>query len=106
MSLVLLVGAGLLVRSFVGLQRMPLGFDPYGLVAIDVLLPPSPGTDAVTRRTSAGMLLERFRSTPGVIEAAIGTMPGEPYRVIGDTLLTDVSPMGLSTAVSTTESCR
>ena len=76
-SLVLLVGAGLLARSFVGLERMPLGCDPRGLVSINVLLPPriAPAR-RVALRTA---IIERLRAIPGVAEAAVGTLPGDGY---------------------------
>jgi len=38
-ALVLLIGAGILVRSFLALQRVPLGFDPQGAITYDVHLP-------------------------------------------------------------------
>src|SRR5207244_9093324 len=38
MSLVLLVGAGLLVRSFAALQAAPLNFEPQGLVSTNVMM--------------------------------------------------------------------
>jgi putative ABC transport system permease protein len=41
LSLVLLISAGLLMRSFVGLQRLNLGFNPEGLVTAHVDLPDS-----------------------------------------------------------------
>jgi putative ABC transport system permease protein len=80
LSLVLLVGAGLLLRSFVALQRMPLGFEPRGLLAIDFHTRWSPQPDERIALRSA--LLERVRAAPGVTEAAIGTMPGDPNTAV------------------------
>jgi len=83
MSLVLLVGAGLLVRSFVALQQMPLGFQPHGLVAADILvrLPRNLSMDARAARRDA--LLERLRATPGITEASVGMMPGLGWMGLG-----------------------
>ena len=39
LATVLLVGAALLVRSLLELQRVPLGFDPDGVVAFQISLP-------------------------------------------------------------------
>jgi putative ABC transport system permease protein len=81
---VLLVDAGLLVRSFMAIQSTPLGFDPHGLVAVETFLLGGPFAEA---RASARAVLDRVRATPGVTDAAIGTMPGEPFHS-NDTLRT------------------
>ncbi|HEV7992857.1 MAG TPA: ABC transporter permease [Gemmatimonadaceae bacterium] len=76
-SLVLLVGSGLLVRSFAALQRMPLGFDPRGLVYTDVLLG---GREFRHRKLEfRDAIVERLRALPGVTGVAIGVMPGKGY---------------------------
>lgn len=101
MSLVLLIGAGLLVRSFVALQQIPLGFDPHGLVTLDVMLPrPSrQGLPAERRRALRAALLERLRAVPGVMDAAVGTLPGDAYGGI-DSLVTEPDANGYSRSVS------
>jgi putative ABC transport system permease protein len=76
MSLLLLVGAGLLVRSFVALQHTPLGFDPHGLASVQVIFHRLP-RDQVPGQQKA--VLEQLRAIPGVTDAAIGGMPGEAY---------------------------
>jgi putative ABC transport system permease protein len=78
LSLVLLIGAGLLVRSFAALQAMPVNFEPRGLVAANVMFPPTwtPDVRAARRKD----LLHRLRATPGVSEASIGMMPGLGWR--------------------------
>ena len=72
-SLVLLVGAGLLARSFLELQRVRLGFEPNGLATVSAMInaPPTSGRHT-TIRTRA---LDRARSVPGVVDAAMGAMP-------------------------------
>ena len=65
-SLVLLVGSGLLVRSFAALRRMPLGFEPRGLVYTDVLtgglaLPRSSGGNARCHRPAPSRASRRNR---------------------------------------------
>ena len=96
MAQVLLVGAGLLLASFVASQRVPLGFETKGRVAADLNLPP----DTYLRQSAAGgfsvdtsqkiafvdAVLERLRRAPGVRAAAAGfTSPltGAPNRGIG-----------------------
>jgi hypothetical protein len=39
-ALVLLIGAGLLLSSLARLQRVEPGFDPDGVVTVEVMLPP------------------------------------------------------------------
>ena len=80
LSLVLLVGAGLLFRAFTVLQRTSLGFEPRGLVSISVLTPPgtvAPEERVALRRT----VLERIRAVPGVAAVAVGTLPGMGFAV-------------------------
>jgi putative ABC transport system permease protein len=80
-SLVLLVGSGLLVRSFAALERMPLGFEPRGLVYTDVLLGGRRFQDH--RIAMRDAVVERLRTLPGVTGVAIGTMPGKGYGTFG-----------------------
>jgi len=65
LALVLLVGAGLLVRSAIALQRVPPGFDPHGLLVADVALPAS----RYPTDTSLTAAFER-------ISAAVQSIPG------------------------------
>jgi putative ABC transport system permease protein len=80
-SLVLLVGAGLLVRSFAALQEMPLGFEPRGLVYVEVLLGTGQARDR--RLPLRAAVLQRLRSLPGVTDVGVGIMPGKGWRVMG-----------------------
>jgi putative ABC transport system permease protein len=83
MSLVLLVGAGLLVRSFIALQRMPLGFEPRGLVYADVMMVGRRDWSLELRAARQNEILERLRAIPGVTEASIGMMPGQGWMAMG-----------------------
>ena len=86
MSLVLLAGAGLLVRSFARLQAVDPGFDPRGLLTTRVSLP-----DVHYRYRDQGpkiaafyrLLDERLRALPGVRAVGATTAPplsGTPLR--------------------------
>ena len=81
MSLVLLAGAGLLVRSWIGLQAMPLGFEPRGLAEVEVLfhLPPTSANREARAAALRQAILARLRGIPGVVDAAVGTLPGDAY---------------------------
>jgi putative ABC transport system permease protein len=72
-TVVLVVTAGIFIRSFIGLTRIPIGFDPRDTVALRVALTgPRYGSDAQVRGYAAA-LLERARATPGVRDAAIAS---------------------------------
>jgi predicted permease len=82
LSLVLLIGAGLLVRSFIGLQRMPLGFQPHGLVSADVMFSFRREWTPAQREARRNELLDRLRAVPGVTDVGIGMMPGQGWRAL------------------------
>jgi putative ABC transport system permease protein len=83
MSLVLLVGASLLIRSFVGLQNMPLGFEPRGLVSADVMLSFRREWTPADRAARRDAFLQQVRAIPGVTGVSIGMMPGgQGWRVL------------------------
>ena len=94
-SLVLLVSSGLLVRSFVELQRMPLGFEPRGLLYTDVLIGWSRNRDR--KLVVRDQIVERLRALPEVTGVAIGTMPGKGY--IGAGLLAETDRAGQATEI-------
>jgi len=70
MSLMLLSGAGLLIRSFLRLQNVEHGFKPEGLLLAEVQLPRGPYDTAEKRARFFAELQRRFRSLPGIIDAA------------------------------------
>ncbi len=70
-ALVLLVAAGLLIRSMIELQRVRPGFDPTNVLSARIALPPSSYQQAERiRLTFARILLETGR-IPGVKSAAL-----------------------------------
>jgi len=83
---VLLVGAALLLRSFVGLQGVDPGFSPRGILTARVTLPRSRYDDPSRQVAFAQTLLERARELPGVASAALTTDApvddGLPYWAI------------------------
>ena len=83
LSFVLLIGAGLLVRSLWELQRVDTGFDPSRVIAAEVSLPPDRYKSREEIAQFWTQLLERVRAIPGVESAAATTL--FPLRGGGDT---------------------
>ncbi len=76
LSLVLLVGAGLMIQSFLRLRRVNIGLEPKNLLTATVILPRAKYKEADQRRTFYKQLLERVRTLPGVQNAAVtSTLP-------------------------------
>ncbi|MGB7186148.1 MAG: ABC transporter permease, partial [Candidatus Acidiferrales bacterium] len=65
-SFVLLAGAGLLIRSLINLQRVPLGMDTSGVITAEIELNPRLYTDASRRLNFFETIEQRLRQLPGV----------------------------------------
>jgi putative ABC transport system permease protein len=69
-SCVLLVGAALLLRSFIALTRVDRGYDPSNLLTARLAFPPD---YSIQRRTALlDHVVERVRTLPGIQTAAYG----------------------------------
>jgi putative ABC transport system permease protein len=75
LALALLVSAGLIMRSFLRLQAVPLGFAPENVLTMQISVPTSKYKEPEQRVNFFHQLLEQLRSTPGVIDAAAITQP-------------------------------
>jgi predicted permease len=82
MSVVLLISAGLLVRSVVYLQNVDVGFDTTNLFAAQLALPRGRYEEPQSRDVLADQLLDRIRSMPGVA-AATQAFVAPPNQVTG-----------------------
>jgi putative ABC transport system permease protein len=69
LAVVLVVGAGLLVRSLAYLYAVDPGFRPQHVLTAPMLLLPSKYGDPVRRVAVLGQILERLRAIPGVTAA-------------------------------------
>jgi putative ABC transport system permease protein len=72
LALVLLASAGLLVESFLRLQRVPAGFDPAKVVTARIALPSASYPKPEDSTGFIKKLLERVSVLPGVQSAAAG----------------------------------
>jgi putative ABC transport system permease protein len=70
LGVVVLVGAGLLLRSFLQLTRVPVGFEPRGVLTLRVSLPPARYTALSARAAFYTDVAERLRALPGARSAA------------------------------------
>ena len=84
LSLVLLVGAGLLVKSFQHLREVRPGFNPAGVLTMSISLPYAKYPEDAQRVQFFERLLENVRNVPGVQSAgAVLSLPlrGSNYAV-------------------------
>jgi putative ABC transport system permease protein len=72
-SFVLLTGAGLMVRSFLQLQKVDPGFTPERVFAVGISLNWSKYQNAADYAAVSRRLLERVQSQPGVASAAVAS---------------------------------
>jgi predicted permease len=89
-AIVLLVGAGLMLRSFLALQAVDPGFNPRGVVTMEVSVAGTRQAAPARRAALYRELVERLAAAPGVVAAgAINHIPiagdiwGYPYAVEG-----------------------
>jgi putative ABC transport system permease protein len=73
LALVLLVGAGLLLRSFAALQRVETGFDPSSMLVVDLPLSPVTYAQHLARTSMVERTIERAASLPGARRVAMTT---------------------------------
>jgi putative ABC transport system permease protein len=70
LSVVLLIGAGLVIRSFWQLMKVNSGFDPHHVLAMGLSLPESKYPEGPARVNFYHQLLEKVHALPGVESAA------------------------------------
>ncbi len=97
LSVVLLVGAGLLLRSVVKLQYTDIGFDPNNLVAMELASGPSSArfTPAGRRRSElvAAQLEERVRALAGVVDVTRANVVPPGFAITMSDFEIDVHPL-------------
>jgi putative ABC transport system permease protein len=73
LALVLLIGAGLMIRSFAALQQVRPGFDPSGVLTFRIAMPPAKYPRPDARLALLRQMEEQLRAIPGVNEVAFAT---------------------------------
>jgi putative ABC transport system permease protein len=82
LSLVLLVGAGLMIKSFVRLSEVETGFDSQNMLTAQINLPQSRYDDGQQQAAFFRQVLERIEALPGV--ESVGAVLPLPFT--GDSL--------------------
>jgi putative ABC transport system permease protein len=90
LALVLLSGAGLLMRSFYHLQSMDPGFDPHGMLTFQTSLPETKYPSNEARAAFYQRALERIRTMPGVTAAGAAQI----FPLAGDDYILSFVQMG------------
>ncbi len=90
LALMLLIGAGLMIRSFFALQSVDPGFDPHHVLSMVVSVTGSKEAAVGSREMFYRQLLEKVRALPGVESAAginhlplAGDLWGWPFMIEG-----------------------
>jgi putative ABC transport system permease protein len=81
LSLILLIGSGLMIKSLMRLQSVDPGFDPNNVQTISVTLPRARYTEPPRRIEFFQQLLARVRQLPGV--SGVGAASAPPFMGLG-----------------------
>jgi putative ABC transport system permease protein len=93
LAVVLLTGAGLMIRSFVALTDVDPGFQPGGAVSVRVSFQGADYQEDEAIRARLSLLLERLRALPGVTAVAAGnTLPLSGEGAINDFAVDGAAP--------------
>jgi putative ABC transport system permease protein len=85
LGLVLLIGAGLMMRSFASLTNINPGFDPSNVLTARITLSGATYEDSQARKRYVSQTLDQLRALPGVESAAfVAPMPFSGAEIGGD----------------------
>jgi len=82
LALVLLVGAGLMLRTISQLWSVNPGFDPHGVLCTGVGLSPKVVNDPALIRTAWRQVLENVRAVPGVQSVSVNSYRLQPTCIL------------------------
>jgi putative ABC transport system permease protein len=103
LALVVLIGAGLLVNSFLRLRQNDLGFNPHGLMSMSFAVPFNRYPDDAARARFIKRMLDEAATAPGVEAVAVTSGRVFPYlefnySIVGRPM--PVEPTALYDAIS------
>lgn len=81
MAIILLVGAGLMVRSLIRLQCVDAGLNPAHVLTFELCIPDSKFSDGYQRWLFLERLIDRLKRVPGI--AFAGATTGLPLEFVG-----------------------
>jgi predicted permease len=84
LAMLLVIGAGLMTRSFIKLMQVDLGFKPEQRIALNFTISTSRHSTDVAMRQAYRDILARVRATPGVLAA--GSIRDLPFRGDGESV--------------------
>jgi predicted permease len=85
-SIVLMAGAGLMLRTFFALERVDLGFNPEAILHAQLLLPQNEDNSTIREKMLLQKILDRVKALPGV--NAVSIVAGlPPYGGPNDSMM-------------------
>jgi len=93
LALILLIGATLMVTSFMRLQQVNAGFDPQNLLTAEISMPYFRYSDPVRVSGFYHQLLERLEALPGVRSAAVASGLPPDLMQLQDTFTIEGHPI-------------
>lgn len=101
LSLMLLVGAGLLIKSFLRLQQVRPGFNPQNVLIASVALPAAKYKDP-QRPEFFRQLIQRLETSPGVqaVGGSVNLPLGASNYVIGRALIPEGRPLTVDESIN------
>jgi putative ABC transport system permease protein len=93
LALVLLIGAGLMMKSFWRLREVRPGFDPHNVLTLQITLPEKKYEEKQQQVNFFHALTERVQSIPGVSGACLSTDPPITDDSRGDLTIEGQAPL-------------
>jgi putative ABC transport system permease protein len=83
LAIVLLAGAGLMLRTLAGLRAVPTGFDSTGVLTVQAMIQPSAFREYDRKWQFYRSAMERIQALPGVVSvSAVRPLPFESHKIV------------------------